>query len=309
VILGRQGNSPAVKTAASTLALATLLAALPQARAVDRPATDDDLRIRGVFETALPKTERKHSLRLILHPHLGDLSERDHLRTVAGVRYGLTENWEATAEAETYFTHGLKQGAAFSDYGFSGVHLGTKYHLGERLLPEWDTAVGFDWSQPVSSPPVDVTDGLRHMTSFVTFSRQLETHPAWRVFFGANYEDVAYTDISGRLRKNQLDADNVGVTGGFLYTRGALTYSLEAGYSSEHPTVDVGKDVFVLRPGLVWVLPERYTFGAKGKWLVGVGLRLSRGRDGTDLGASAKLRVNFDFKRLLGRRPRAGSAP
>ena len=290
-------------------ALGVVLAGLPAARAVDSPATDDDLRIRGVFETSLPKTERKHSLRLILHPHLGDFSERDHLRTALGFRYGLNENWEATAEAETFFTHGLKAGGLFSDYGFSGVHLGTKYRLGDVVLPGWDTAVGFDWSRPVSSPPPDVTDGLRHMTSFVTFSRQLEAHPAWRVFFGANYEDVADTEIPGRLRKNQLDADNVGVTGGFLYTHGALTYSLEAGYNTEHPTVDVGKDVFVLRPGLVWVVPERYTFGAKGKWLLGLGLRLGHGRDGYDLGASAKLRVNFDFKRLMGRKPARYPAP
>lgn len=291
------------------LTLGAALAVVPLAGAADSPATDDDLRIRGVFETSLPNTERKHSLRLILHPHLGDLSERDHLRTALGFRYGLNENWEATAEVETFFTHGLKEGALFSDYGFSGVHLGTKYRLGERLLPGWDTAVGLDWSRPVSSPPPDVTDGLRHLAPYVTFSRQLESHPDWRVFFGVNYEDLADTGIPGRLRKNQLEADNVGVTGGFLYTRGDLTYSLEAAYNTEHPTVDVGKDVLVLRPGLVWVVPGRYTFGAKGKWLLGLGLRLGHGRDGYDVGASAKLRVNFDFKRLMGRKPARSFIP
>ncbi|MFZ5494611.1 MAG: hypothetical protein ACOZE5_04660 [Verrucomicrobiota bacterium] len=288
-------------------ALAVLFALGPPARAAETQPTDDDLRIRGVFETALPRTEQKNSLRLILHPHLGDFRERDHLRTALGVRYGLTANWEATAEAETYFSHGLKRGAFFSDYGFSGLHLGTKYQLDRRLLPAWDTAVGVDWSRPVSSPPPDVTDGLRHIAPFVTFSRQLEKHPAWRVFFGATYEDVAHTDIPGRLRKNQLDADNIGATAGFLYTRGNTTYSLESAYSTEHLIVDVGKDVFTLRPGIVWVVPSRYTFGARGKWLLGLSLRLSHGRDGGDLGASAKLRVNFDFKRLLGRKKGAAS--
>ncbi|HWA28032.1 MAG TPA: hypothetical protein VG734_20440, partial [Lacunisphaera sp.] len=278
-------------------------------RAADSRATDDDLRIKGVFETALPKTERKSSLRLIVHPHLGDFSERDHLRTELGIRYGLTDHWEATAEMETFFTHGLKQGGFFSDYGLSGLHLGTKYQLGRSMIPGWETALGIDWSRPTGRPPMDVTDGLRHIAPFVTFSRQLESHPAWRVFFGGGYEDVAYTSIPGLLRKNQLDADNVGVTGGFLYNHGAFTYSLEAGYNTEHPTEDIGKDVLLLRPGVVWVVPERYTFGAKGKWLLGLSLRLSHGRDGNDIGAGAKLRVNFDFKRLLGRKQEPASPP
>lgn len=290
-------------------ALAVMLAFGPTARSANAPATDDDLRIRGVFETALPKTERKNSLRLILHPHLGDFSERDHLRTELGVRYGLTADWETTVEVETFFTHGLKQGGFFSDYGLSALHLGTKYQLGRLLLDDWDAAIGVDWSRPISSPPPDVTDGLRHIAPFLTFSRQLETHPAWRVFFGAHYEDVAYTDIPGRLRKNELDTDNVGVTAGFLYVRGNLTYSLEGSYSTEHPTEDIGKDVFTLRPGIIWVLPERYTFGSRGKWLLGLSLRFSHGRDGNDIGAGAKLRVNFDFKRLLGRRKPAASVP
>lgn len=272
-------------------------------------ATDDDLRIRGVFETALPKTEKKHSLRLILHPHLGDLTERDHLRTAVGFRYGLTKDWEATIEADSYFTHGLKRGGFFSDSGLAGLHLGTKYRLGENLLRGWEAAVGLDWSRPLGRPPVDVTDGLRHIAPFVTFSRQLEVHPDWRVFFGVNYEDVAHTRTPGLLNKNQLDADNIGATAGFLFTRGVLTYSLEGSYSTEHPTEDLGKDVFTLRPGVVWVIPSRYTFGAKGKWLLGGSLRFSHGRDGNDVGAGAKLRVNFDFKRLLGREKTPASVP
>ncbi len=72
-------------------------------------ASDDDLRIRGIFNSALPKTEKKNSLRFIIHPHLGDVTKRDHLRTALGFRYGLTKAWEAMAEADAYFTHGLNR--------------------------------------------------------------------------------------------------------------------------------------------------------------------------------------------------------
>ena len=71
-------------------------------------ATDDDLRIRGVFDSALPRTEKKNSLRLVVHPHLGDLWEHTHLRTALGLRYGLTARWEATTEMDAYFSHGLR---------------------------------------------------------------------------------------------------------------------------------------------------------------------------------------------------------
>jgi hypothetical protein len=280
--------------------VAALRAEEPAAAGPER-ATDDDLRIRGVFNSALPRTERKHSLRLIVHPHLGDLFENDHLRTALGLRYGLTRRWEATVEADSYFSHGLKDRALWADSGFSTVHLGTKYQLGDPWHWGWETAVGLDWSRPIGAPPPEVTDGLRHIAPYLALSRQLEQHPAWRVFLGGVYEDVGATGTPGILAKNQLNADNLGVSGGFLYTRGTVTYTFEAAYNTEHPTEDLDGEILILRPGIVWVVPERYTFGARGQWLLGFSLRLGHGNNGNDIGAGAKLRVNFDFKRLLGR--------
>ncbi|MDI1247510.1 MAG: hypothetical protein PSV13_01380 [Lacunisphaera sp.] len=290
------------------LLLVALLLAVT-ARAAEEPAaagpakaTDDDLRIRGVFNSVLPRTEKKNSLRLIVHPHLGDLFERSHLRSELGVRYGLTRRWEVTAEVDSYFSHGLKEKAFFADSGFSEIHLGTKYQLGDPFRWGWETAVGLDWSRPLGSPPPDVTDGLRHIAPYLTFSRQLVRHPAWRVFFGGVYEDLSATGTPGILAKNQLSADNVGVSGGFLYTRGTVTYTFEAAYNTEHPTEDLDGEIAIVRPGIVWVVPARYTFGARGQWLLGFSLKLSHGHNGYDIGAGAKLRVNFDFKRLLGRK-------
>jgi hypothetical protein len=61
--------------------------------------------------------------------------------------------------------------------------------------------------------------------------------------------------------------------------------------------------VFTVRPGLVWVVPPRFTFWGKGRWVVGLGLRASEGPDGFDLGASTKLRLNFDFRNLFRKNP------
>lgn len=272
-------------------------------------ASDTDLRVQGVFGTALPRTEKKHSLRLLLHPHLGDLHKRDHLRTAVGVRYGLTDRWEATGEVDMYFTHGLGEGEFFSEYGLSSMHLGTKYRVGDPFHLGWDAVLGGDWVQPINDPPPDVTDGLRHVLSYLTFTRELKSHPSWRVFFGGNFDDIAPTSTLGEPEKNQLTGDNVGVTAGFVHTRGRLNYTFEASYNSQHPTEDIGNELLTLRPGLIWVIPPRYTFGSKGRWLLGMSLRYSHGSDGDTIGVNTRLRFNFDFKRLLGREKEAALAP
>lgn len=293
-------------------ALAALCVVLAPGRTEEVPAakaSDDDLQIRGVFNSVLPKTEKKNALRLIVHPHLGDLTKRDHLRTALGFRYGITSRWEATIEVDSYFTHGLKKGGFFEDSGFGTLHLGTKYLVGDPLHLGWDTSVGLNWQQPTGSPPPDVTDGLRHFAPFITASHNLADAPGWRVFAGFGWDDVTTTTTRGELDKNVLGDDSVKFSGGVLWERGPVTYALEATYATTRITGTVDHEVYTLRPSIVWVLPEKYTFGSKGKWLFGGGLRFTHGPDGTEIGVNAKLRVNFDFKRLLGRKKAPASGP
>jgi len=280
----------------------------PAPAAKERPS-DDDLQIKGVFNSVLPRTERKHALRFIVHPHLGDLTKRDHLRTALGFRYGVTSRWEVSTEADAYFTHGLRHGGFFEENGFSTLHLGTKFQVGDPLGLGWDTSIGLNWQQPMGSPPLDVTDGLRHTAPFVTASHNLTERPGWRVFTGFGWDAVTQTATRGALDKNELGDDSINVTGGFLCERGPMTYALEATYYTTRFTAPVNRDVYALRPGIVWVLPQRFTFGSKGKWLLGAGLRLTHGPDGNDVGLNAKLRVNFDFKRLLGRKQDPAPVP
>lgn len=296
---------PRIQSAGWLLGLAIALAAGGARLAAAEPehtAQDDDLRIRGIFDSVLPRTEHKNSLRLIVHPHLGDITHSDYLRTALGFRYGLTRNWEGTFETEAYFAHGLKNEPFFSKYGFSSYHLGTKYNLGDRFGLGWDTSIGIDWYRPAGNPPVELTDGLEHFAPFVSVSRQLESHPAWRVFGAVGYDKVEKSGVLGQLRRNDLGGDAMSMSAGFLYQRGLMTYTLEGAYATMHLTKDLDRERFTLRPGFIWVLPPRFTpYGREGKWLLGFGLDLTKGPDGFDMGASAKLRVNFDLKRLLGR--------
>ena len=271
-----------------------------EAQPAGEKPTDDDLRVQGIFNSVLPRTEKKQSLRLVVHPHLGDLTKRDELRTALGFRYGITTRWEASAEADAYFTHGLKDKAFFDDSGFSMFRLGTKYQLGDVFNLGWDTSVGLEYSHPIGSPPIDLTDGLRHVAPFITASHPLVGAPGWRVFGGVGYDDVTQVSARGELEKNELGDDSVNLSTGVLWEHGTTTYALEATYATTRFTADVNRDVYALRPSVLWALPPKYTFNSKGTWLLGVGLRLSHGPDGNDVGLNAKLRINFDFKRLLG---------
>jgi hypothetical protein len=294
----------------AVLATASLRAdespAAPAAPASSAKLSDDQLRIQGIFNTALPGTEKKNSLRFIFHPHFGDFTSSDHLRIPVGLRYGLTSNWEITGQIEGYVAHGFGDVPAFSEAGFSDVHFGTKYHLKNLVFATWDAAVGFDYFQPINHPPVDVTDGLQHLAPYMTFSRRLESDPHWRIFWGFGYDHVTTTSIPGELEKNQLGDDNVNVSGGIVWDRNRWHYTLEGIVAT---TTESGGEhdgtSFVLRPGAVCEIPVRYTRWIGGRWIVGGALRFSEGPDGFDFGGGVKVRVDFDLKKLLGRKPKA----
>jgi hypothetical protein len=284
------------------LCAAFVLSAAPLAVvcAAEESVSDSALKIQGIFHSQLPGTERKNSLRFILHPHLGDLTNREHLRTPVGVRYGITENWESTLELETYFSHGLKHAAFFEQAGLADLHLGTKYRVGTWPFRAWETAVGVDYTHPLGAPPPDVTDGLTHISPYFTLARPIARHPGVRVFWGLGADLVNRTSLPVTPGKNELGDDTANASAGLVWQRRPYTYTLEAIWST---STGIGGErdghVISLRPGVVWEVPSRYTFGAKGQWLLGIGLRATQGPDGLDFGAAAKVRVNFDFARLF----------
>jgi hypothetical protein len=285
------------------LACASSMAVALSSWAANPEVPDDDLRIRGIFNSNLPGTEKKNSLRFIFHPHLGDLINDDYLRTPIGVRYGLTRNLEISGEVETYFSHGLGDEKFFEKFGFSLVRFGTKYRFDKPWLGKWETAAGVDFSSPVGSPPPEINDGLEHLMPFITFARPLEDHPNVRFFWGVGADLVDQSSVPGILRKNELSDDALNFTTGLVWKRGVMNYTIESTYATTRILGRVNEDVFTVRPGVVWEVPEKYTKGRLGgRWIIGFGLRASFGQDGTDLGASAKVRVNFDFKRLLHRK-------
>jgi len=263
---------------------------------------DDDLKMKGVFESNLPGTERKHSLRVIFHPRIGDLQRYDHMRVPMGLRYGLNSQWELLGEVEGYFAHGLGKSSWFEDAGFSDLHLGTKYRI-PRPISGWDTAVGLDYNLTLGTPPVEITDGLNHVNTYATFSRRLKGLPQWRIFWNVGTDMVEDAGVPGRLRDNRLGDDSVYASGGFVWDHGRWTYTVEVGIASTRP-FGGSDDVYSFKPGLLFAVPRKYTERIGGQWLLGVGLHSTYGPDGVDVGGTFKARVSIDLKRWL-RRHRA----
>jgi hypothetical protein len=159
--------------------------------------------------------------------------------------------------------------------------------------------VGAGYAFPVSRPPPDVTDGLKHLTSFAIFAHPLPRHPGTRIFFGLASDMVTQTSIPAERTKNALRHDNQTVKVGAVWERGAFNYTLETSYSTTCLTGHTNEDLVQIRPVVVWELPKKLTFHAKGQWLFGLSMNVAHALDGTSIGASGKLRINFDFKRWL----------
>ncbi|EDY83093.1 hypothetical protein VDG1235_2717 [Verrucomicrobiia bacterium DG1235] len=258
--------------------------------------SDDDLRVRGVFDANLPNTEKKYSLKVILHPHFGDLHRKDHLRVPIGLRYGMSEKWEISAEVETYFPHGLGNDTGDSTFGISGYSIGTKLHRGFFPNYNWDQVVGANFFTPASTPPSDVTDGLWHFRPYMNFARYLDHAPRSRVFWGLGLDVAGDSGFEGTFLENAIGDSANTFSAGRVWEGDTLTYTFEATYATSRLIGSNSRDLVTIRPGVIWRVPRSYTFNSRGNWILGTGVKVAHGHEGMDYGISLKLKLNFNFK-------------
>ena len=268
---------------------------------------DDELLIEEVFQSHLPTTLEKGTLRFSLHPHLGDYVRKDNMRLTTGLRYGLTENCEVSLGSNLFFSHGNGEVRSFEDYGAANLRLGTKYDLGEVLFRGCITAVGVDYEFPVGRPPAELTDGLRHLRPYVTFSHRLESHPDVRIFLGFRLDAVTHTHQPGELGKNAFNSSSTGITGGLVIDRHAWHYTFEASVDTTRLIGQGQEEVITFRPGVLYEIPNRRHPERRSLWLVGVAVNSAYGPGGSSLGASFKLRYSRDIKNRHLRAPFAST--
>jgi len=273
----------------------------PPAANVHPKLGDDELLIDEVFQSHLPTTLETYALRLSVHPHLGDWQNKDHMRMTTTLRYGLTRKCELSVSSDLYFSHGNGEIRAFDDYGAANLKLGVKFNLGQLIIRGWETGVGIDYEFPTGHPPPELTDGLRHLRPYVTFSHRLDAHPDLRIFVGFRGDNIAHTSLQGEFGKNAFHERSSGVTGGMVIDRNNWHYTFEASFDTTRLLGNTEEDIISFRPGIIWEIPKRKNKLVRSNWMVGVALNDTFGPGGNSLGASFKVRYNRDIKNPIRR--------
>ena len=266
--------------------------------ATTRPSADGQQELRkisGIFDTDLPKTEKKGSVRIIVHPHMGDFTRRNYLRLPLGVRWGVNNHVEVTATIEPYIQHGLRRGSPGNDIG--NVQFGGKYVYKNWLQTDYDASVGLSVRLPVGAPPLDMTDGYNHYTPFLVLSHPSRYTPGLKYFFSGTADLMAKSSVAGSFRKNDAHSSSLILGTGFVLDRFPYHYTLETGLQT---TSLIGRDnqhyVFV-KPGFAWDLPRKLTFNSHGRWLFGLSVKITQGPDGTRIDSGGKIRGDFSLSR------------
>lgn len=264
---------------------------------------DDEFFVDEVFQSHLPTTLEKYSLRFSLHPHLGDWERKDHMRFTTRLRYGLTQKLELSVASNLYFSHGNGNVHAFDRYGAANLRVGAKFNLGRETISGWESAAGFDFEFPTGRPPAELTDGLRHFQPYVTFSHRMEAHEHLRIFWGLRADQITHTSLPGEFARNALHDSSAGVTGGWVLDRDLWHYTFEASLDTTRWISRGDHEVFTLRPGVIWEIPSRHRKRIRSNWMVGVALKSTFGPGGNTLGASLTLRYSSDLKSRFRRPP------
>ena len=158
------------------------------------------------------------------------------------------------------------------------------------------------YTHPLDNPPIELIDGYEHWMPEVTFARQVQGRPGMEVFWGTGLDQVRKTHIAGALDENEFGDDANTFTGGVVWQKGERVYTFETIYATTALMGTTSQNRIQVRPGVIFKIPDRFTFHSRGDWRMGVALKWIYGPDGHDIGMSVKFRGNFDLKKLLGRR-------
>jgi hypothetical protein len=272
------------------------------------PADDKNLRrIDGIFDTDLPKTEKKGRVRFIIHPHLGDFTRRSYVRVPLGIRWGVNDHVEFSATVEPYFEHGLKSGS--SGNGIGDFEFGGKYAFRQWLKPDYDASVGLNVRVLVGAPPLDLTDGYNHYAPYFVISKKSQKTKGLTYFVNTTLDVMEKSSVAGTFRKDDPHSTSMIFGTGFVLDRYPYHYTLETGYQTTSLVGKDNKQFVYVRPGFAWDLPRKLTFNSHGRWLLGGSIKITEGPDGTRLDSGGKLRGEFSVTRWFRRDKKDVNSP
>jgi hypothetical protein len=266
---------------------------------ISAPNDSDIRKIEGIFGSDLPTTERKGAVRLVVHPHIGDLTNRDYIRLLTGLRFGVTDHLELSTGVESYIEHGLKKTSPGT--GLGDVRFGGKYAFGERLLPGVETSAGLNLYFPVGHPPLGMTNGRNEYSPYVVVGRRIKSHPGLTLFLNTGVNILENTSIPGSFERNTPHSSSLSVTPGIVYTHYPFHYTLELTYETTSLVGEGNEQFYTVRPAIGWDLPPRLKFHSKGRVTIAAGIHMTFGPEGTSTGGGGKLRAEFGVSRWFHR--------
>lgn len=253
--------------------------------------------IRGLFDFDLPSIDPPGTVKLILHPHFGDLIRKDYMRVEGGFRWAINDHFEIRPESSIYFTHGL--GGGNDGYGVGELRLAGKYILRAWPDPDLETSLNLNVEVPVGDPPVDLTDGFNHIAPGFLVQHHASRNPKLTTFAGAGVDLITASSIAGTPARNQPLDDSMNFTAGAIYDLGQFKWTLTATYATTAGLGRTTEHFYYLRPNLLWFVPRKYTFNSKTQWILGMGIRASYGPDGTQISLYNRVRAEITFRQVL----------
>jgi len=255
--------------------------------------------IPGLFDVDLPRLYAPGTFHLLLNPRFGDFTRRSYIRVPTGARWTLDDDLEFHAEAEAYLANGFRREK--DGYGVGEITAGVKYVFPEWLRPDFKASFSLDAQVPVGSPPVELTDGLNHLTPALVLEHRSSVHPRLTTFGGFGLDFVSHSFVHGTPGVNEPDENSMSVNAGAIYDLGQLKWTLQAAYATTALVGHKNENIFSLQPSLLWFLPRKLTFNSKTQWILGFGVHTTWGPDGFNVSTGSRLRADITFGQVVNR--------
>jgi hypothetical protein len=277
----------------------TAWAQTPPAETAPKPPPGQTVvgRFNGLFNFDLPKLDPPGTVKVIFYPHFGDLVNSGYIRVDGGFRWALNDQFEFSAAAATFFTHGLKDESY--GYGVGGVHLGSKYLFREWLRPEFESSVGLNIDLPTGRPPLDMTDGYNHFTPSFIIQQHSPRRPKLTPFASTSLNFLTRSTVPGTVDLRKPQDDSVSLSLGGVYDAGQLKWTLSGTYTTTALISPHATHFYNLNPSVLWYVPRKLTFNSKTQWIVGFGMPMTWSPAGFDLNLRAKLRAEVTFRQVM----------
>ena len=247
-------------------------------------------RLPDLVDQGLPSFAPEGAFRLYLRPRFGDLLHEDYFRFLVGGRFKANEQLEFNSEVGTYFTHGLGKSVGNGLYQFRA---GTRYEFAYNPDSGW--SVGIDWTTPLSRPPYEITDGLRHTMPYITYTRTLSAKHGLVGFSTLGLDLLDHTSLPINFAENQLQANSVILTIGAARQWRRMHLIVRVFDGNTILLSNRTQNTFGIRPSIG--IPFLRRSNGSPRATVTFEGRTIWGPDGFETGVNTSVRLDLDYRR------------